>query len=313
MNEAITIKVAFDTSFEDIELLRVEMENFVRHSDNSRDFQPDLNIGVSSVGNLDALDLSVAIKHKSNWHNEAVRASRRSKFICALALALRKVPLYGPGGGGAALGSSDNPSYSVTVSDEFASNARTKAAEAKDAERMVPTKPAATQAAQQDAEQVAADNFNKPPLATTVFDGFGYDEEKEMRQLQQQQQQQQQQTQHPANSSVAASDLLNTDLKKTPSQGGRRKPGEGVAPALLHGQPTLTLSPSNPVIRTRSFDEEAQTGESIVRSTSRASAMSGASLSYPHGTLAPIVPSSQMARSPSSSQNQHHQCQRPQQ
>ncbi|PSR80039.1 Mechanosensitive ion channel-domain-containing protein, partial [Coniella lustricola] len=141
MKESIEVNISYDTSFEDVELLRLEMEKFVRHSDNSRDFQPDLVIGVGSVGDCDKLTLNLSIKHKSNWHNEAVRATRRSKFMCALALALRKVPINGPGGGGSALGSSDNPAYSVAVDDEFAKDARTKAADAADAARLVPHKP----------------------------------------------------------------------------------------------------------------------------------------------------------------------------
>lgn len=42
MKEQIEIFIAFDTSLEDIELLRSEMEAFVRHPDNARDFQPDM-------------------------------------------------------------------------------------------------------------------------------------------------------------------------------------------------------------------------------------------------------------------------------
>ncbi|KAF3766548.1 hypothetical protein M406DRAFT_11687, partial [Cryphonectria parasitica EP155] len=138
MKEAIEVNISFDTSFEDVELLRLEMEKFVRHADNSRDFQQDLVIGIGAVNDLDKLTLSIAIKHKSNWHNESVRATRRSKFMCALALALKKVPIYGPGGGGATLGSSDNPAYSVTVDDGFASDAREKFALTADSARMVP-------------------------------------------------------------------------------------------------------------------------------------------------------------------------------
>ena len=44
--------------------------------------------------------------------------------MCALVLALRKVPIYAPGGGGATLGSVDQPTYSVAVSDEQAAAAR---------------------------------------------------------------------------------------------------------------------------------------------------------------------------------------------
>lgn len=139
MKELVEVNISYDTSFEDVELLRLEMEKFVRHPDNARDFQSDLVIGVGGVGDLDKLTLKIAIKHKSNWHNEAVRATRRSKFMCALALALKKVPIYAPGGGATpALGSSDNPAYSVTVDDNYASKARDKAANDADAARMVP-------------------------------------------------------------------------------------------------------------------------------------------------------------------------------
>ncbi|KAK8086846.1 mechanosensitive ion channel [Apiospora phragmitis] len=136
MKEVIDINVSFDTTFEDIELLRAEIEKFVRHPDNSRDFQPDFAIGIGGVGDCDKLNLKIAIKHKSNWHNEAVRATRRSKFICALTLALKRVPIYGPGGGGDALGAPENPTYSVAVSDAEAAEARKKSAKAKEEARL---------------------------------------------------------------------------------------------------------------------------------------------------------------------------------
>lgn len=136
MRETLDVNVSFDTSFEDIELLRIEMEKFVRHPDNSRDFQPDLGISVGGVGDLDKLTLKVSIKHKSNWHNDIVRATRRSKFMCALALALKKIPIYAPGGGGEAAGGPANPTYSVAVTDEFAKAARDKFELEKNAKRL---------------------------------------------------------------------------------------------------------------------------------------------------------------------------------
>ncbi|OAA67155.1 serine/threonine-protein kinase [Niveomyces insectorum RCEF 264] len=137
-SETIEVGVSYDTSFDDLELLRLELEKFVRHPDNARDFQPDLIVTVNGVGNLDKLLLNVTVKHKSNWHNDVVRATRRSKFMCALALALKKVPIFGPGGGGDAAGSPSNPTYSVSVSDEVAAAARAASAREKNANRMVP-------------------------------------------------------------------------------------------------------------------------------------------------------------------------------
>ncbi|OOQ82354.1 serine/threonine protein kinase [Penicillium brasilianum] len=97
MHEQLTVPVSFDTSFAEIQALREEMEVFVRDPANSRDFQPDFNIEVVGVGDMDKLELSVDIRHKSNWSNETVRAARRSKFMCALVLAMRKVSIRAPG------------------------------------------------------------------------------------------------------------------------------------------------------------------------------------------------------------------------
>lgn len=60
--------------------------------------------------------------------------------MCALVLALRKIPIYAPGGGDSVLGSSDKPTYSVTVSDTEAAAAREAFAKTKDGKRLVPTR-----------------------------------------------------------------------------------------------------------------------------------------------------------------------------
>ncbi|KAL1955485.1 hypothetical protein VTO42DRAFT_8511 [Malbranchea cinnamomea] len=137
MREQITLTVDFGTSFGDIQLLKNEMEKFVR--DNGRDFQPDIDIEVVGVGEMSKLELRIEIRHKSNWSNESIRATRRSKFMCALVAAVRRVPIYGPGGGDAGLGSMSNPSYSVTISDQQAQENRDKFAVDKESKRMVPT------------------------------------------------------------------------------------------------------------------------------------------------------------------------------
>jgi hypothetical protein len=97
MHEQLTVPVAFDTSFAEVQLLRQEMENFVRDKENCRDFQPDIDIELDGVGDMDKLQLRVDIRHKSNWSNETVRAARRSKFLCALVLAVRKIQVRAPG------------------------------------------------------------------------------------------------------------------------------------------------------------------------------------------------------------------------
>lgn len=98
MHENLTISVNFNTTFADIQSLRGEMEAFVRNEKNCRDFQPHVDLDVLGVGDdTDRLQLCVDIRHKSNWANESVRASRRSKFMCALVLAMKKLRIRGPG------------------------------------------------------------------------------------------------------------------------------------------------------------------------------------------------------------------------
>ncbi|KAL8791099.1 MAG: hypothetical protein Q9213_000306 [Squamulea squamosa] len=140
MKEQLLLYIHFDTTLEDIQLLKQEMQSFVRDKDNSRDFQSDVDVEVTGIAEMNKLELKVEIRHKSNWANETVRAARRSKFMCALVLALRKIPIYAPGGGDAVLGSSDKPTYAVNVSDEQAAAAREAYAKTKEEKRLIPSK-----------------------------------------------------------------------------------------------------------------------------------------------------------------------------
>jgi hypothetical protein len=140
MREQVPIFAAFDTSFEDINALKQELLTFVRDPANSRDFHSDVDVEVVGIAEMNKLELRVEIRHKSNWSNESLRASRRSKFMCALVIALRKVPIAPPGGNDAALGSYDKPSYSVAISSGEANEVRHKYLDDKDAARLNPTK-----------------------------------------------------------------------------------------------------------------------------------------------------------------------------
>jgi hypothetical protein len=137
MREQLALYVDFTTTFEDIQLLRTEMAKFVTDKDNARDFQPNVEIEVVGIGKMDSLELRIEIMHKSNWANESVRAARRSRFMCALVLAMRKVPIYGPSGAGPSLGEMGNPTYSVSIADSIAAQKREAAAAATDAKRMI--------------------------------------------------------------------------------------------------------------------------------------------------------------------------------
>lgn len=292
MKEVIDVNVSFDTSFEDIELLRVEMENFVRAPENNRDFQPDVAIGVGGVGDCDKLTLKIAIKHKSNWHNEVVRATRRSKFMCALTLALKRVPIYGPGGGGDALGGPANPTYSVSVTDDFAADARAKSAKEKEAKKLLnqSSEQAATTDAATAAEQRAAEHFNTTNPVIEALDDWGYENTLASRDPSA--------DRNPAAAGPASSSLspptasgaaaaapsslrsnghsLRSDvLSARESQRGRRKAGETLPPNALLGEdnpmPALHLTRSSTDSRRsrsgnngnngkRSFDVERQAG-----------------------------------------------------
>jgi hypothetical protein len=140
MRERVAMFVNFDTSFEDIKALKNEIYAFVTDKENSRDFQPEIEVEVVGIAEMNKLELRVEIRHKSNWANEVVRAARRSKFMCALVLALRKVPIYGPGGGDAGLGEYGKPSWSVAIPPEEAIRAREKFQEEQQAKRLFPTK-----------------------------------------------------------------------------------------------------------------------------------------------------------------------------
>ncbi|KAF7543370.1 hypothetical protein G7Z17_g10795 [Cylindrodendrum hubeiense] len=272
MSETIEINVSFDTTFEEIELLRVEMEKFVRASENSRDFQPELNIDVGSVGDLDKLLLKVDIKHKSNWHNAAVRANRRSKFMCALALSLKKVPIFAPGGGGEPLGGPTNPTYAVTVSDEFAVKSRDDAAKDKEEARLVPTH---SKEESEESEKQAVSELSTRPVVpeTGAWDTrddqtLGSDDNHD----------------HGRTKEV---DTLRHNLKRDSTR-GRRKAGETLPVLTLETPPRPSISVRHPSPRgsMRSpFDEDPETGTGMTPYHSNLSAgSSGGSAGYqPYG------------------------------
>lgn len=62
MREVVLMYINFDTSLEDIQLLRDEMHKFVL--EHNRDFQPDIDIEVTGIASMDKLELKVEIRHK---------------------------------------------------------------------------------------------------------------------------------------------------------------------------------------------------------------------------------------------------------
>lgn len=62
MTEVIKLFVNYDTSFDDIELLKKELLEFLW--ENSRDFQRELDIEIIGMGDLDKLEIKIELKHK---------------------------------------------------------------------------------------------------------------------------------------------------------------------------------------------------------------------------------------------------------
>ncbi|KAI9052194.1 hypothetical protein LZ554_003553 [Drepanopeziza brunnea f. sp. 'monogermtubi'] len=235
MKEQLDMFISFETSLEDIELLRAEMEAFVRAPENARDFQPDIVLEATGIGSMDKLQLKVEIKHKSNWANETVRAARRSKFMCALVVALRKVPIYAPGEGYEPLGTHNNPGYTVSVPDSWAANAREEASKAKEALRMVPN---AEDAGSTGAAWTSGREEKEPNLGPH---STKEDLEREQKRT----------------SDIS---VLKQGLLKRASTRGRRRPGDHVpAPPAFLGVNVTAPSPknSNSPSRRSVSDEEA--------------------------------------------------------
>ncbi|KAG9769264.1 hypothetical protein KCU88_g6922, partial [Aureobasidium melanogenum] len=140
LREQLTVMVSAGTSFEDLEMLKKELEEFV--GENKRDFAPEVELQLVSVQDLKQLELKIEFQHKGGANfasaSENLRAQHRSKFVCALLKAVRKVPIDGPGGSGPAAGSIESPTYTVAISDDVAREARRRFDEEVDSKRLVP-------------------------------------------------------------------------------------------------------------------------------------------------------------------------------
>lgn len=117
--QSLSIFVDFNTTFQDIKYLRSELESFLAAPENKRDYFPQLALSVVSVHELNKMEIKIAFNHRSNWSNEPLRAGRSNRFYCALVAALRRVPIYKPGGP-LALGEDGKPNYTVMLTGEEA-------------------------------------------------------------------------------------------------------------------------------------------------------------------------------------------------
>jgi hypothetical protein len=255
--------ISFDTSMSDIETLRSEMHSYITAPENSRDFQPELVLRCVGVGSMDQLQLQLEARHKSSWSNEQVRAARHSKLMCALVLALRKVPIFGPGGGGAPLGDPANPAYNASMSDAVADAARDKASKEADAARLHQVNPPPVATSPANSEQgknptnepllsipeiMAADAMNAVRLSEDPL----RDDEKEMDGVD-----------TVGNQSSLAgvpSTSAHLEFKKSKTPQGRRRAGSSAPPRTseteMAEQSEIRGVPSRDVIG--DFDQEAQ-------------------------------------------------------
>ncbi|KAJ8064691.1 hypothetical protein OCU04_007012 [Sclerotinia nivalis] len=285
MKEQLDMFISFDTTLEDVELLRTEMEAFVRHPDNSRDFQSDVVLEAVGIGNMDKLQLKVEIRHKSNWHNETVRAARRSKFMCALVLALRKIPINAPGGGGDALGGPANPNYSVAVTDEWAAEARDKSSATKDSKRLVPTTPLRNTNPDLDpidTEEEAAEHLNARRPGLDFAHSNSYNDSDDVATL--------------GEDNFDQYGNSRTSLLKRASTRGRRKPGEHLPPNAFQSSPGFSVTidgPSGSGTYVNSFMNDGSSGSTEYNSSY------GSGSGYQKYPPFPVNPSGQLGRNAS--------------
>ena len=123
--ETITLHIDFATPWHDVLQLRTELESFLCEGSNRRDFRPELDLRVAGVGgDMTKLELVARVIHRGNGADDALRAARSSRFLCALARACKRIPIQKPGGTGAKTGDEGKPSYSVLVSEDQAQRKR---------------------------------------------------------------------------------------------------------------------------------------------------------------------------------------------
>ena len=116
--QAVTLMIDIGTSFKDLQFLRADLEAFLKHPDNKRDYMPNLGLAITSVGELNKLEMRCTFTHRSNWSNEPLRGARSMKFMCALVATIRKIPLNSPEN--LALGRAMNPAHYVAMSPDDA-------------------------------------------------------------------------------------------------------------------------------------------------------------------------------------------------
>jgi hypothetical protein len=116
--EKFSIGVHWSTTFKDVELLKAHLLAFVKQRENFRDFKPELNLRIAAVRDLDRMEIAIAVTHKSNWSNDALKSARSSRFVCALIVGVKKLGIRGPKDPDTLPGSLGQPTYTVRLTED---------------------------------------------------------------------------------------------------------------------------------------------------------------------------------------------------
>ena len=178
-----------------------------------------------------------------------------------MVLAIRKIPIFGPGGGAAPLGDPSNPSYNVAVSDEIAAASRNKAAKDADTARLhpldarepsrVPEGIAASETLSTIPESVAASTLNAVSLGEAPLRDQDLDDDSGSIVGSQ--------TLHKSTSRLSEASGVSPELQRTKSPQGRRQAGHTAPSSVSVGSRQGTgLETIASRVEVGSFDHEAQ-------------------------------------------------------
>lgn len=119
--QRVVMPVDFRTSFKDLDRLRTLLDEFI-HA-NHRDYVPgSLAVNVTSLHELNKIELGIAFTHRNNWSDEKLRSMRSNKFYCNLVAACRQIPLFKPGSLTPAAGENGNPLYTTQLDPSDVAN-----------------------------------------------------------------------------------------------------------------------------------------------------------------------------------------------
>lgn len=97
-SETFTFEVAYNTTFEKLQALRIMMLKFCK--ENSRDFRPVFDVSVDDIPAQGKMILNADIAYKSNWQQGALKVQRRNRWIIQVKNCLAELQIWGPADAG---------------------------------------------------------------------------------------------------------------------------------------------------------------------------------------------------------------------